>query len=93
VLNDPPILLHWIIAADRVMDLDPTGVKLQRMHTINRVFARMAEEMENVSIFDPRNAPQYTPDVRGTGVFIEDMVHFTPEVNRWVASEILNGYR
>jgi len=27
---------------------------------------------------------------RGNGIFIEDVVHYTPETNRWVAEEIFN---
>lgn len=93
VLNDPPILLHRIIAADRAADLDPSGNMLARMHDINGIFADMAEKFEHVSVFDPCQAPQYIPGIRGNGVFIEDAIHFTPEVNRWVAAEILRTYR
>ena len=92
VLGNPPITLHWLPMCDRTMDLDPSGQMLENMHAINGVFAQMEAEMENVSIFDPRKAPQYIPDVRGNGLFIEDVVHYTPEVNRWVASEILNAF-
>lgn len=89
VLENPPIILHKIVAHERYTDRDPTGRKLESMHIINRVFAEMAEEYPHVSLFDVRACPEYIPDVRGNGIFKSDMVHFTPAVNQWVAEKIL----
>ena len=89
VLKDPPIILHKIVAHERYTDRDPSGRKLESMHIINRVFDEMAEKYPNVSVFDVRACPEFVPDVRGNGIFKSDMVHFTPEVNRWVAEKIL----
>ena len=92
LLDTPPVVLHRLVCPDRMMDTDPTGGKLERMHYINTVFEKLASERKSVSIFDARRAPQFVPDVRGNGLFIADAVHFTPEVNAWVAEEILNDY-
>lgn len=92
LLGKAPTVLHRLVCPDRMTDTDPTGGKLERMHYINAVFDRLAAERENVSVFDARTAPQFLPDVRGNGLFIADAVHFTPEVNTFVAGEILKGY-
>ena len=92
LLGTPPTVLHRLVCPDRMTDTDPTGGKLARMHYINEVFDRLAQKRENVSVFDARRAPQFVPDVRGNGLFIADAVHFTPEVNAFVAEEILKNY-
>ena len=92
LLGAPPTVLHRLVCPDRMMDTDPTGGKRERMHYINGVFDKLAAERENFSIFDARNAPQFLSDVRGNGLFIADAVHFTPEVNAFVAGEILKDY-
>ena len=92
LLNTPPIVLHKIVCPDRMNDMDPTGKHLANMNYINNVFDMLQKQYENVSIFDVRNAPQYVPNIRGNGLFIEDAVHFTPEVNRWVANRIIKDY-
>ncbi len=87
-----PVILHRIVAKDRCLDLDPTGTSLESMQYINSVFEDMEREYENMKIFDVRRAPFYVPGVRGNGIFIKDVVHYTPEANAWVASEILRNY-
>ena len=86
-----PLVLHKLVCHQRTMDLDPTGEKLKRMHYINRVFESLANRY-GASIFDASKAPQFIPDVRGNGIFIDDCVHYTPEVNNWVAKQILENY-
>ena len=91
VLNNPPIVLHRIVAHERYTDRDPSGRQLQSMHIINSIFDDMAKQYPNVSVFDVRCCPYYMPGVRGNGIFKSDMVHFTPEVNAWVAENILEA--
>ena len=86
-----PLVFHKLVCRDRTMDLDPTGEKLRRMHYINRVFESLAERY-GAEVFDATKAPQFIPDVRGNGIFIGDCVHYTPEVNVWVAEQILADY-
>lgn len=92
LLGNPPIVLHKIVCPDRANDMDPTGKYLYNMNYINEVFDIIQKKYENISVFDVRNAPQYISDIRGNGLFIEDAVHFTPEVNMWVAECILKKY-
>ena len=92
LLGDPPTVLHRIVCPDRMDDMDPTGQYLERMHYINAVFEKLADRFANLSVFDVREAPQFVPGIRGNGLFVEDVVHFTPEVNRWVAQKILTDY-
>lgn len=93
LLGTPPTVLHRLVCPDRMRDTDPTGGKLERMHYINEVFDKMVAQRPNFSIFDARKAPQFIPNVRGNGLFIADAVHFTPEVNTFVAEEILESYK
>ena len=69
--------------------MDPTGKYLENMHYINEVFYKLKERYENISVFDVQNSPDYLPNIRGNGLFIDDAVHFTPEVNMWVAKRII----
>jgi hypothetical protein len=62
------------------------------MHYINGVFDRLAAHYGG-KVFDATNAPQYIDGIRGNGIFISDCVHYTPEVNAWVAGEILADYK
>lgn len=91
-LGNPPVVLHRLACPDRMNKLDPTGAYLQNMHFVNRVFERLEQRYDNVSVFDVRNVPDYVADVPGNGMFIKDLVHFTPSVNRWVAEQILQAY-
>ncbi len=86
-------VIHRLVCRDRCMDLDPTGAKAERMDYVNTVFEDLALENANISLFDVRNAPHYIPNMRGNGIFIEDVVHYTPETNKWVAEEILKNYK
>ena len=91
-LHSPPIVFHKIVCPDRMNDLDSTGNYLARMHEINAVFEKLVKEYPHASLFDVTKAPQFIPDIRGNGIFIKDAVHYTPEVNRWVAGQILEQY-
>ena len=73
--------------------MKPSGEWLDSMHYVNKVFDEICEENDNIKIFDVSNAPHYIPDVRGNGIFLEDVIHFTPETNRWVAKQILENYK
>lgn len=92
ILKNPPIILHRIVCYDRANDLDPTGKYAENIDVINNVFELLQQRYENVSMFDVRQFPGYNPNVYGNGLFKEnDVVHFTEEVNRWVAKSILKN--
>ena len=89
-----PVILHNIVCCDRELDMDPTGRSLERMYFLNFLFEILAETGENIRVFDIRNAPQYDPDIRGNGIFLDiDVAHYTESVNRWVAQTVLDEYR
>lgn len=90
LLKNPPVILHKLCCPDRMKELGNEAPS--NMDFINGVFDRLAEKYDRVSVFDPTEAPQFVPDVRGNGMFIQDVVHFTPEVNKWVAESILDKY-
>jgi hypothetical protein len=92
ILNDPPIVLHKIVCSDHVNKRDPSGGMHQRMGYINEVFLRLAQHYPNLTLFDPTKAPQFDPSAYGNGIFLPDAIHFTAEVNRWVAECILQKY-
>jgi len=89
ILGQVPIVLHKLIAKDRMYDKDPSGAQYERMLYINSVFEMLAINNENVSVFDPSKAPQFVHGIKGNGIFLSDCVHFTPEVNKWVAECVL----
>lgn len=91
-LGEVSVVLHRLACPDRMNVLDPTGGFLKTMHYINRLFEKLEAKYPNVSIFDPRNAPQFVPDEPGNGLFIKDKVHFTPQVNAWVAGQIIKNF-
>jgi len=88
-----PIVLHKIVCHERCTDLDPSGQALINMHFINDVFDELCCEFDNMTVFDVRRAPQYLPNIHCNGIFKEDAVHFTPEVNYWTAEEIITQYK
>lgn len=92
ILGEPKTVLHRLVCPDRMNDMDPTGQHLENMNYINTVFEKLQKNHNNISVFDPRVAPQYIPGVRGNGLFIKDAVHFTPEVNMWIAENIMKNY-
>ncbi len=87
-----PLVLHYMPFYERAMETDPSGEAWRSMQYINTVFEKLARENDNISVFDPRRAPFYDPDTREHNLYISDAVHFTPQTNAWVASEILRGF-
>lgn len=91
-----PIVLHKHLCFDRCTLLfseDMIPEKRARLSYVNQVYGELCAENENISICDASNAPHYTPDIRGNGIFIEDLVHYNPETNFWAAGEILKRFR
>ena len=91
-LGTPPIVLHEIVAKDRMMDTDPSGEKWKTVGKMNQFFRDLGVKYPNVTTFDVRNFPGYDPNVRGEGMFKDDMIHFTEDVNKWVAQQIFEEY-
>ncbi len=90
---EAPIILHDIVCFDRPNAMDPSGEYLKNLHFIRDVFKQLDAEMDNTSIFDVTKCPLYQKDAPQFGIFKSDNVHYTPEVNRWVADTILADYQ
>ena len=91
-LQVPPVVFHKIVAKDRMMDTDPTGEKWQVVGKMNQMFCDMGTRYPNSTTFDVCNYPGFDPNVRGQGMFKDDMIHFCEDVNKWVAKEIFEDY-
>ncbi len=83
------IKLHRIICEKRAVMMKAVGASVQSLHYNNRVFEELAEKHEHISVFDPCNYPGYAREIEHCGVFLDDEVHFTREVNQWVAGTII----
>ena len=87
-----PILLYKLEYPDRAMDLDSSGNYLKQMYFINATFEYLSRTCENVRVFDNRDIPFYNSHVRGNGLYQDDVVHHTKQVNGWLARWILDNY-
>ena len=89
--RDFPIVIHRFCDEEDNNGNCPGWVALDTVNYINSVFDDLAAE-DNISIFDARNLPAYDPGARYHGLFIDDGVHYTPEVNALTAAEIIKTY-
>lgn len=87
------IVLHKLVIDQCMMKNDPTGEQLKRMDYINGVFEKLTKEYDGIQIFDPRTYPNYDENISGNRLFKEDLVHFTAEVNQWVAETVVENYK
>ena len=87
--DKPKTVLHRIVCDTRANDFNPVdGLSLKSMGYINNVFEALAEEFENVEVFDATKIPGFNLTTEDRGIFIEDKVHFTAEANKWVAKTV-----
>lgn len=93
LISYPPIVFHRMCCDGRMNYLDNTGKYLDNMNYINDVFEKAALKYTNVSVFDIRKCPLYISDKSQNGIFLEDLVHYTPQANAWVAETLLQNYR
>ena len=87
-----PLTLNRILNGEAMMKLDPSGEYKKSMDFINSTFDALSEENGNISVFDCSKAPFYRENVSANGLFIDDLVHYTPETNQWNARVILEDY-
>jgi hypothetical protein len=71
---------------------DPSGVHLQSMEYINQVFDELAIEQKLTSTFEPKECPFYDEYAWDKNIFRWDLIHYTGEMNDWVASKILDDF-
>ena len=88
-----PIILHRLVCMQRGFYLNPESMSLQGMVFINHLFEELCRENDNFSIFSVFGAPFHQSGLLDQGIFKPDFVHFTEELNRWVAAEILRDFR
>ncbi len=69
-----------------------TGAAGESLAYINRVFEVLAQKNEHISVYDPRRFPGYSTEKEHYGIFLGDEVHFTREVNEWIAADILGEF-
>ncbi len=87
-----PITLNKLLSRKFVQMKDASGEWLKSLDYINSVFYELEKENKQVKVFDCSLAPFYDKDKSTDGLFIEDLVHYSPKTNWWVANEILNGF-
>ena len=87
-----PIVLHKMPFVEVFAREDKTGGHLGAMTYINYVFEQLTHELEGTTIFDPTLCPFYNPAIWDSGIYRWDLIHYTGEMNTWVAEQILEGY-
>ncbi len=88
-----PVVLHRMPFVDIMKKEDPTGAHLNNMNYINQVFDELALEQELTTTFEPTKCPFYDQYAWDKNIFRWDLIHYTGEMNTWVAKEIFNGYK
>ncbi len=71
--------------------LHPNGNK--NKDALNELFDKFASENENITTFDVRDCPLCNSDLPRDGIYMDDLVHYTPELNKWAAEKILEDYK
>lgn len=87
-----PIVLHRIVSSQRSLGRDPSGYSFRGLLDTNRIFDELAEEWENVSVFNPQWLPIHKSGLLDQGLYKSDFVHFTPEANQQVADWTMGKY-
>jgi len=90
--GDVPLTLNRIVSYEAAHRRDPSGGFETSMDYINEVFGDMAREHANARLFDIRTAPFHDVHATDQGIFVEDLVHYTPKTNWWHAQQILDEY-
>lgn len=88
-----PVTLHRMPFVDVMKKEDPSGAHLANMNYINQVFDELAVEQELTSTFEPTMCPFYDQYVWDKNIFRWDLIHYTGELNTWVAEEILRTFK
>lgn len=88
----PPLTLYTMCHVERSLAMHPEGFGPESMAYINSLFSEIRDRRGNVELFDIRTAPFWVPDVPTHGIWLEDCIHATPELNRWIAGRILQNY-
>ena len=79
-----PIVLHKLLCEERTRIDGRTEEWPYSLRYVNQVFEELALHNGNVTVFDTGRYP-------GEKLFMVDCVHYTADVNRWVALQILEN--
>lgn len=91
--SSAPVILHNMVCYERADYLDKTNAGYRKnLEFINGVFEQLDDADAGISIFDITKYPGYNPEDPMRGLFINDKVHYTPEVNKWVAEQIMKEH-
>ena len=90
--DNVPVVLHRMPFKDVMLKEDPSGVHLEAMEYINQVFDELSIEQSLTTTFEPKNCPFYDEYAWDKNIFRWDLIHYTGEMNTWVAEEILKEY-
>lgn len=71
--------------------LHPNGNK--NKDALNALFDKFAIENDNMETFDVTDCPLCDPKLPRDGIYMDDLVHYTPELNKWAAEKILEDYK
>ena len=86
-----PITLNRIVSFEAISKKEQSEEFAKSLTYINTLFDELSRENENISIFDSRCAPFYKENESRNGLFVDDMVHYQPQVNWWNAQKIIES--
>lgn len=84
-----PVVLHNITHEE----VSAKNKASESFDYINKIYAELAGENENMEIFEAREAPFYAESVYDRGIFEADAVHYSAKTNKWVAEQIIKDYK
>jgi len=84
-----PVVLHKITHEER----SKQNNVVECFYYINEIFDELSRENDNIEIFDVCKAPFYNSDTADRGLMGDDIVHYTPKTNQWVAQQIIIDYK
>ncbi len=72
------------LAVVRMKDL---GFPVAGLHENNRVYRRLADTIDFVKIISARQSPYWQEGTVTNGIFVDDHVHYTADVQKWFAEQ------
>ena len=84
-----PIVLHTLLSCGTPDGTEREREDRLRTDYINEVFADLARDEKNMTVFDRLTAPMYDPASPTLGLLLDDRVHLTADFHRWTADVIL----
>ena len=86
-----PTVLHTFYF--NALHPDKESIGCMHKNAINELFNKLASENENIETFDIRKCPLCDANAPRDGIYMDDLVHYTPEANKWVAEQVFKEYK